>query len=243
MPVEVSPPKYVVIINALQGRIEDGTYPAGALLPSEATLTREFAAARPTVVRALEYLRQQGWIESRQGRGRFVLGKPTVAGARLSGYGYVLLNTGEDSSVTVLAAGLASASRRIAAMLGVAVGSTVVIRRRLVTIAGAGPAELHTVYAPADIASGTALGAREPLPDGLLTHLRRRTGVDLDHASERISARPASVSEARVMKVTARDCVLTVLLILHTRAGRPLAAIEVVLPASRRSLEQVLPLR
>src|SRR6266511_3694699 len=64
MPVEVTPPKYVVIINALQGRIEDGTYPAGALLPSEATLTREFAAARPTVVRALEYLRQQGWIES-----------------------------------------------------------------------------------------------------------------------------------------------------------------------------------
>src|SRR6266511_2902959 len=123
MPVEVTPPKYVAIINALQARIEDGTYPAGGLLPSESTLTREFAAARPTVVRALEYLRQQGWIESRQGRCRFVLGRPTASGARLSGYGYVLLDTGEDSSVTVLTTGLVSASRRIAAMFGIAAGS------------------------------------------------------------------------------------------------------------------------
>lgn len=77
-----TPPKYVVIINALQQRINNGTYPPGGRLPSESDLIREFGASRPVVVRALDLLRQDGWIESRQGKGRFALSRPGGTGQK-----------------------------------------------------------------------------------------------------------------------------------------------------------------
>lgn len=61
------PPKYLTIVNTLRGRIETGTYAHG-----ETALMRDFETSRPTVVRALEILREHGWIETQQGRGRFV---------------------------------------------------------------------------------------------------------------------------------------------------------------------------
>ena len=76
MPIEYAPPKYVTIVNALQARIEDGTYASGAMLPSETVLMKEFDTSRPTVVRSLEILRQAGWIETQQGKGRFARSKP-----------------------------------------------------------------------------------------------------------------------------------------------------------------------
>ena len=39
VPIETPPPKYTTIINAVQARIEAGTYRPGMLLPSEAALT------------------------------------------------------------------------------------------------------------------------------------------------------------------------------------------------------------
>src|SRR5690348_15067878 len=82
VPIEVAPPKYVLIVNAVQQRIESGTYPAGVMIPSETELMREFGASRPIMVRALDLLRQDGWIESHQGKGRFVLGRPARASRR-----------------------------------------------------------------------------------------------------------------------------------------------------------------
>src|SRR4051794_10935682 len=70
--IEHAPPKYAVIVNALQARIEDGTYAPGAMLPSETAFMAEFNTSRVTVVRALELLRNDGWIDSEKGRGRFV---------------------------------------------------------------------------------------------------------------------------------------------------------------------------
>lgn len=65
-------PKYVRLANQLRHHIESGRYADGDLLPSEPQLAREHGMSRPTVVRALELLRRDGLIESRQGRGTFV---------------------------------------------------------------------------------------------------------------------------------------------------------------------------
>src|SRR6266702_524794 len=72
MPYEYTPPKYAQVIGELRRRIESGEYPPGSLLPSEHQLSDEFQIARPTVVRALRVLRQDGWIETQQGKGSFV---------------------------------------------------------------------------------------------------------------------------------------------------------------------------
>src|ERR1051326_596980 len=80
MPYEYTPPKYAQVIDELRRRIESGEYPPGSLLPSENQLSGEFQIARPTVVRALRVLRQDGWIETQQGKGSFVRGRPALAG-------------------------------------------------------------------------------------------------------------------------------------------------------------------
>src|SRR5690242_1877043 len=79
MPYEYTPPKYAQVIDEIQRRIESGEYPPGSLLPSEHQLSAEFGTARPTVVRALRVLRQDGWIETQQGKGSFVRGRPALA--------------------------------------------------------------------------------------------------------------------------------------------------------------------
>ncbi len=242
MPIEVAPPKYVTIVNAVQDRIENGTYPPGSLLPSETVLMMEFGAARTTVVRGLEFLRQQGWIEGRQGKGRFVLGRPARASRRSPEQTYALLDAAETAGVQLLDVGPVPAPPRAASTLNFAPDTPVVARRRLVVVDEVGPVELGTAYVPVDLAAGTDVGESGPLPEGLLRHLAVRKGIEFDHVTERISARLPSATEAELLKIGRRDPLLTVLLGVCDRGGRPLVAVDVVLPAARHELEDVFPL-
>jgi GntR family transcriptional regulator len=79
--LEFSPPKYAQIVSTIQRRIQAGDYPPGAMLPSETQLIREFGVSRPTVVRALQVLQSQRWIDREHGRGSFVRTRD-VAGDR-----------------------------------------------------------------------------------------------------------------------------------------------------------------
>ncbi|MFG1674138.1 GntR family transcriptional regulator [Micromonospora sp. NPDC049282] len=242
MPIEVAPPKYVVIVNAVQQRIDDGTYPPGAMLPSETELIREFGASRPVVVRALDLLRQDGWIESRQGKGRFVLGRPGGTDQRSRERRYGLLDDDERAGSTLLAAGTVPAPPRAAAALGVKPGTPVVARRRLITVDDVGPVELGTAFLPVELADGTGVGSQDVMPEGLLRHVASRKRLKLDHVTERISARLPSAEEAGLLQVRESDPVLTVLLVICDRSATPLLAVDVLLPAARHDLEDVYPL-
>lgn len=60
------------VYHLLHGRILNGDYPASQKLPSEKTLADEFGVSRPVLRVALERLRDQGLIHSRQGAGSYV---------------------------------------------------------------------------------------------------------------------------------------------------------------------------
>ena len=81
MSFDYAPPKYAQVVAEIQRRISEGEYAPGALLPSEHQLVDAFGVSRPTIVKALSSLRQDGWIETQQGRGSFVRGRPALAGA------------------------------------------------------------------------------------------------------------------------------------------------------------------
>ena len=242
VPIEVAPPKYVVMVNALQERIGNGTYPPGAMLPSESELMREFNASRPIVVRAWDLLRQDGWIESRQGKGRFALGPAARSSRRAREHPYELLDGAETASIKLLEAGPVKATTRIAGALNVATGARLVGRRRLVIADGVGPVELGTAYLAEGLADGTDVGSSTPLPEGLLRHVAQRKRVQFDHAAERISARTPTAEEAGLLEIGRRDPLLTVLLSVCDRTGTPLLAVDVLLPATRHELEDVFPL-
>jgi GntR family transcriptional repressor for pyruvate dehydrogenase complex len=66
------------IYHLLYGRISNGHYPANQKLPSEKALADEFGVSRPVLRMALERLREQGIIHSRQGAGSYVREIKTV---------------------------------------------------------------------------------------------------------------------------------------------------------------------
>ena len=65
-------PKHVQLADYLRARIDDGTYPPRARLPSEVTLVQETGFARNTVRKAVAVLLDEGRVYVVRGLGTFV---------------------------------------------------------------------------------------------------------------------------------------------------------------------------
>ncbi len=85
-------------------------------------------------MQALELLRQQGWAEGHQGKGRYVLGRATMASRRSPEQAYALLNADKTAGVKIVKAGPVSAPARAASALW----SCVQVTCGLVVAAGTG---------------------------------------------------------------------------------------------------------
>jgi DNA-binding transcriptional MocR family regulator len=65
-------PLYRCLSDALKQAIDRGEIPLGTVLPPERTLARSLAVSRATVVAAYDRLKNEGWLQSRQGSGTWV---------------------------------------------------------------------------------------------------------------------------------------------------------------------------
>ncbi|MGI5161523.1 GntR family transcriptional regulator [Microbispora sp. CA-102843] len=228
-------------MQTLQRRIEAGDYPPGTLLPSENQLINEFGVSRPTVVAALRMLREQGWIESQQGKGRFVRGRPALASLEQPRPGHAYLTNAETSSAELLEAGAVAAPNRIAALLDLSPKSKAFLRRRLVSRGGE-PSEIVSLWLPLDLSEGTDLTSAEPLAQGVREHIQARKGVRFDHVIEQITARMPTSDEVKRLGMPKSTPVLDVYAAVRDPGGRPLAVLAVVLPADRHELEDAYPI-
>ena len=73
-------PLYRSLADALRGAMERGELPAATVLPAERDLAERLHVSRTTVVGAYRALKEDGLLDSRQGRGTWVLG-PRAPGA------------------------------------------------------------------------------------------------------------------------------------------------------------------
>ncbi|GAA3134490.1 GntR family transcriptional regulator [Streptosporangium carneum] len=242
MSLESVPPKYAQLVQALQRRIESGDYPPGSMLPSENQLINEFGVSRPTVVAALRVLREQGWIESQQGKGRFVRGRPAVASVERPRPGQAYLTAPESaSSGEVVEAAAVAVPNRVATLLGLAPKSKAFLRRRLVSREGR-PAEVVSVWVPLELSEGSDLTSADSLPQGLREHLQARKGVRFDHVVEQITARMPTADEAKQLGMPKNTPLLAVYGAVRDASGQALAVAEVLLPADRHELEDAYPI-
>src|SRR6266702_291176 len=237
--LEFAPPKYAQIVNAIQRRIGDGTYPPGALLPSESQLVREFAVSRPTVVRALEVLRSQGWIDREHGRGSFVRNRIVVADHTRPGQ-LIVDEAGSAGQGTLLEVGRTPAPPAVATLLRTPPDTPALLRRQLIERDGE-PSELVASWFPLDVAEGTDLAKPEPVPGGIHQHLHAVKRVRLDHVAERIRARLATAEESRLLNIAKRSAVLNMLLAVYDADDRPLEVVDAVLPGDLHELEDLYP--
>ena len=237
MPYEYTPPKYAQVIDELRRRIESGEYPPGSLLPSEHQLSDEFQIARPTVVRALRVLRQDGWIETQQGKGSFVRGRPALAGLESPRTGEQALNRDESRELgDLIEAGPAAPPARVAALLGAAGKGEVLARTRVVQQDGEA-SELVTWWVPSALADGTDLTSAEPLHGGVRGHLARRKGIRVDHVLEQVTARHPTAQEAKLLGVGKSAPMLAMYVAARDASGGPVLVLEIVMPGDRHEIE------
>ncbi|MFV2104516.1 GntR family transcriptional regulator [Micromonospora sp. LOL_024] len=235
MAYEIPTPKYLRVLNTLRKRIEDGDYAPGAALPSENQLCTEFGVSRPTVLKALGILKQDGWIESQQGKGSFVRGRP-AAGRTSPDYARDAVELDETGDTEILHVGPVLATPRIAAELKIPEGTPVYERRRR-TVTEVGPVDLIATFVPVDIAVGTDITKPDPIPGGLLDLIARQKGLRADYATERMTARRVSPDEADALDVPADESVMSVVITVHQASGEAIMTSVLVMPGSRHEVE------
>jgi GntR family transcriptional regulator len=242
MPYEYTPPKYAQVIAEIQRRIESGEYPPGSLLPSEHQLSAEFGTARPTVVRALRVLRQEGWIDTQQGKGSFVRGRPALAGVSAERRGQAELDRDESREPgELISNGTTGAPARIAALLGVKPGTELASRRRLIRQDDGDPSELVTWWLSPVLAEQTGLASPEPVRGGIRPLLARTAGVRIDHVVEQVTARKAEPHEAKLLGISRSAPVLALYVSARDASGVPVLALDVAMAGDLHELEDAYP--
>lgn len=237
MPYEYTKPKYAQVIDELRRRVESGEYPPGSLMPSEYQLSEEFQVTRATIVRALRVLRADGWIETQQGKGSFVRGRPALAGLETQRPGEAALNRDESREQgDSIEAGVSTPPPRVAALLGRADDEEILARRRLVRRKGE-PSEIVTWWVPSTVANSTELASADPLPGGVRTYLARRKGIRIDHVIEQVTARHPTSREAKLLGVGKTAPMLAVYVTAREASGEAVLVLEVVMPGDRHELE------
>ena len=200
MGFDYAPPKYAQVVAEIKSRIERGQYPPGSLLPSEHQLVSDFGVSRPTIVKALSALRQDGWIDTQQGRGSFVRGRPALAGAERTRPAQAVLELPEASlSGELVQAGVKLAPGYVTALLGLEPGAKAFLRQLLLGDDG-GPVELASLWLPIELAAGTSLASPRPAgrehpppPAGPQEDpVRPRRGADLGPPAHRRGSRAAA---------------------------------------------------
>jgi GntR family transcriptional regulator len=201
----------------------------------------EFGVSRPTIVKALSALRQDGWIDTQQGKGSFVRGRPALADAERTRPGHNIMELPEaELSGQLVQAGVKLAPPHVAALLGLEAGARAFVRQRLLTDDGE-PVELASVWLPLELAAGTDLASPDLLGESIRHHLQARKKIRLDHAVEQITARHPGGEEAELLGLSSDSPVLSVIVTAYDATGQAIQVSDLVLPGQRHEIRDAYP--
>jgi GntR family transcriptional regulator len=214
--------RYQQIADELRARIEGGELAPGRLLPSEADLSRTYGASRVTVRRALEVLREEGLVDSRQGFGWFVAADPVRQSlGRLGTIERQLTDEGVRSERRVVDFRFMAAPPRLAALLD----TDTVLRVRRLNLADDEPFALVTVWCP------ERYGAELSRAEIERSTFYELLDVTLGGATQTIGAAAATGREAELLAVPEGSPVLRCERITRRDDGVAVLVSEHVFPA------------
>lgn len=216
--------RYREIAADLRSRIEAGEYTSGRLLPSEATLSGEYSASRVTVRKALEDLRGEGLVDSRQGFGWFVSAEAVRQPlAHLATIESQLAAEGKRSERRIVDFGEVDAPDDARTVLG----ADRVLRVHRVNLADGEPFARVTVWCPMDLAGGltpTELAERS---------FYELLSVTLGGATQTIGADAADAIDADLLEIPIGSPVLVCTRTTRDRDHVPVLYARYVFPAHR----------
>ena len=230
--IQVRTIRYHQISDELRARILSGAYAAGRIMPSESDLSHEFDVSRVTIRKALEILREEGLVDSRQGFGWFVSGDTVRQPlARLSTIEDQMRDSGAAPERRVLEFAFEKAPKDVSTALG----TQQVLRVRRVNLADGEPFAIVTVWCPADLGQNLSRADVERSP------FYELLDVPLAGATQTIGADAATADEAQLLKIPAGSPVLRCLRTTTTTDGKTVLFSRHVFPAHRTEFVVDLP--
>lgn len=212
--------RYQEIANTLRERV--AAEGLGHVLPSESDLSAEFGVSRVTVRRALETLRDEGVLDSRQGFGWFVATAPIQQ--RLGSLDTIegqLSKRGVQAHRRILEFAFVPAPPHVAEALH----TSQVLRVKRLNLADGQPFAVVTVWCPADRGQHLSRRDVERLP------FYELLGVRLHGATQTIGAAAASEADSALLAVPAGSPVLRCERLTTSVDGAPILLSEHIFPA------------
>lgn len=211
-------PLYRQVRDALVGRIVQGEWLPGDVLPSEPELAAAMGVSAGTVRKALDALEGENLLVRRQGRGTFVARHDE---ARIL-FQFYRLAPDEGAQrfpdSRVLRVRPARAGTAAARVLSIAQGDPVLAIERVRSIAPGEPRIAERITLPR--ARFPGLGD-EPLPNNLYALYADRFGVTIARAAERLKAVAARPRDATLLGVAAGSPLLQINRTAFALDGRP----------------------
>ena len=223
--------RYQEIAQVLRERIAD--VGRGHVLPSESDLSAEFGVSRVTVRRALETLRDEHLVESRQGFGWFSATAPLQQRlTQLDTIERQLEERGMRPQRQIIEFAFVAAPTHVAAQLH----CDHVLRVKRINRADGEPFAVVTVWCPADLGQNMSRGDVERQP------FYELLGIPLRGATQTIGAASASSADAALLAVPVGSPVLRCERLTTSTAGEPILLSEHIFPAHRTEFVVDLPL-
>ena len=232
-------PLYYQLAQAIEAAIRDGELSPGDRFENELALAKRLTLSRPTTRRAIQELVDKGLLVRKRGVGTQVVQNPVHRRVELTSLFDDLARAGQEPTTQLLDYRVGHPDEEVARELSIAEDREVVAIQRL-RCANGEPLAVMINHLPIEIAPD----AEELEKDGLYQSLRSR-GVHIRLARQRIGARGATRSEARLLDEKAGAPLLTmartafddsgqcrrvrhallprVALLLRHHVGRPLA--------------------
>lgn len=186
-------PLYYQLAQAIEAAIRDGDLAPGDRFENELALAKRLTLSRPTTRRAIQELVDKGLLVRKRGVGTQVVQNPVHRRVELTSLFDDLTRAGQSPTTELLDYQRTVVDEEVAVELNLAAGAEVVMIQRL-RCANGEPLAVMTNYLPADLAPD----ADELESSGLYQALRTR-GVHIRLARQRIGAKPATKTEARLL--------------------------------------------
>jgi len=205
-------PLQVRIADDIRMKIETGEYPPGHQIPTLGAIAADYSCSGAPVRAAVEALKQQGLLISRQGKGTFVRdrararrhGMDRYSRARWSGGTAILIaeaaQQGHEAGQVLRFLGTAPAPDAVAERLGIDPDTEVHVRRRTTTVGGR-PNQLADSYYPPDVSEAApALKEEDTGPGGGFARIEE-AGRRLARIREEIALRMPTGPESAALEL------------------------------------------
>jgi DNA-binding GntR family transcriptional regulator len=229
-------PLYFQLAQHFESAIRSGDLKVGARLENEVQLAEMLGLSRPTVRAAFLYLANKGLVVRKRGAGTLVAKERIDRNVELTSLYDDLAASGRTPTTRVIKAEVTHASDRVADALQLPERALVMSLERIRLADGEPMALMHN-YLPAGLVQLNI----EMLEQHGLYELLRASGIGLHSATQRMCAKNASATEARILDETRGTALLTMERIAYDQAGHPVEFARHLYRASRYAFTTSLP--